>query len=84
MIKTKEGAASVEGNSDELLADLATVVRTVKETLMEAEKEEFVKKQIGLAVKIGSMNEEEFNKTINEPVSTFINELLGGIFDEDK
>lgn len=84
MIKTKEGAASVEGNSDELLADLATVVRTVKETLMEAEKEEFVKKQIGLAVKIGLMNEEEFNKTINEPVSTFINELLGGIFDEDK
>lgn len=84
MIKAKEGAVSVEGTSDELLADLATVVRTVKETLMEAEKEEFVKKQIGLAVKIGLMNEEEFNKKINEPVSTFINELLGGIFDEDK
>jgi hypothetical protein len=44
MIKAKEGAVSVKGTSVELLADLSTAVRAVKETLMEKEKEEFVKK----------------------------------------
>ena len=44
MIKAKEGADSVKGTAVELLADLSTSVRAVKETLMEKEKEEFVKK----------------------------------------
>lgn len=87
MIKAKEGAVSVKGTSVELLADLSTAVRAVKETLMEKEKEEFVKKQIDYAVKIGLMNDSEFEKEAKKTkkaVSTFINELLGGIFDEDK
>ena len=88
MIKAKEGAVSVKGTSVELLADLSTAVRAVKETLMETEKEEFVKKQIDYAVKIGLMNDSEFEKEVKKKtkkaVSTFINELLGGIFNEDE
>lgn len=88
MIKAKEGAVSVKGTSVELLADLSTSVRAVKETLMETEKEEFVKKQIDYAVKIGLMNDSEFEKEVkekrNKVVSKFIDDLLGGLFDEDK
>lgn len=84
MIKAKEGAVFVKGTSVELLADLSTAVRAVKETLMEKEKEEFVKKQIDYAVKIGLMNDSEFEKEAKKAVSTFINELLGGIFNEDE
>lgn len=46
MIEAKEGAVSVKGTSVELLADLSTAVRAVKETLMETEKEEFVKNRL--------------------------------------
>lgn len=88
MIKAKEGVVSVEGTVSELVADLAVAVRAVKETLMEAEKEEFVKKQIDYAVKIGLMNDSQFEKEVKEKgkkvVSKFIDDLLGGIFDEDK
>lgn len=44
MIKAKEGAISVEGNGIELLADLSTAVRAVKETLMKTEKRGICKK----------------------------------------
>lgn len=88
MIEAKEGAVSVKGTSVELLADLSIAVRAVKETLMETEKEEFVKKQIDYAVKIGLMNDSQFEKEVKEKrkkvVSKFIDDLLGGIFDEDK
>jgi hypothetical protein len=88
MIEAKEGAVSVKGTSVELLADLSTAVRAVKETLMETEKEEFVKKQIDYAVKIGLMNDSQFEKEVKEKgkkvVSKFIDDLLGGLFDEDK
>lgn len=60
MIKAKEGKVSVEGTPIELLADLAVVVRAVKDTLMEEETEKSVKQKIDEAVKIGLMNEEEF------------------------
>lgn len=80
------GKITLEGSKAELISDLAVIVRGIKVAIMEDDKEteESVKQDIDEAVKIGLMNEEEFNKTINEPVSTFINELLGGIFDEDK
>ena len=88
MIEAKEGAVSVKGTSVELLADLSTAVRAAKETLMETEKEEFVKKQIDYAVKIGLMNDSQFEKEVKEKgkkvVSKFIDDLLGGLFDEDK
>lgn len=88
MIETKEGTVSVKGTSIELLADLSIAVRAVKETLMETEKEEFVKKQIDYAVKIGLMNDSQFEKEVKEKgkkvVSKFIDDLLGGLFDEDK
>lgn len=88
MIEAKEGAVSVKGTSVELLADLSTAVRVVKETLMETEKEEFVKKQIDYAVKIGLMNDSQFEKEVKEKgkkvVSKFIDDLLGWLFDEDK
>ena len=66
MIKTKDGAVSVKGTAVELLADLSTSVRAVKETLMEKEKEEFIKKQIDYAVKIGLMNDSQFEKEVKE------------------
>lgn len=66
MIKAKEGAVYVKGTAVELLADLSTSVRAVKETLMEKEKEEFVKKQIDYAVKIGLMNDSQFENEVKE------------------
>lgn len=88
MIKAKDGAVSAEGTSSELLADLSTVVRAVKDALMEEEKEESVKKQIDYAVKVGLMNDGEFEnemkKKAKEAALAFIDGLLGGLFDEDK
>ncbi len=90
MIETKMGEITLKGNKAELIADLAVVVRGIKETIMEdgKETEESVKQEIDEAVKIGLMNEEEFKtiqkEKIKEVVSTFIDDLFGGIFDEDK
>lgn len=90
MIETKMGEITLKGGKAELIADLAVIIRGIKETIMEdgKETEESVKQEIDEAVKIGLMNEEEF-KTIQkeknkEVVSTFIDDLFGGIFDEDK
>lgn len=88
MIKAKDGAVSVEGTVSELVADLAVVVRAVKETLMEEEKEESVKKQIDYAVKLGLMNDGEFEEEVKKKTKKvaleFVDKLLGGLFDEDK
>lgn len=90
MIETKMGEITLKGSKAELIADLAVVVRGIKETIMEDGKktEESVKQEIDEAVKIGLMNEEEFkaiqNKKIKEAASALINGLLGGLFDEDK
>lgn len=67
MINTKAGELTLKGNKAELIADLAVVVRGIKEAIMEngKETEESVKQEIDEAVKIGLMNEEEF-KTIQK------------------
>lgn len=90
MIETKMGEITLKGSKAELIADLAVVIRGIKETIMEdgKETEESVKREIDEAVKIGLMNEEEF-KTIQkeknkEVVKTLFGDLLGGLFDEDK
>lgn len=47
MIKTKEGELTIKGNKVELMADLAVVVRGIKEAIMNgAETEESVKYEI--------------------------------------
>lgn len=90
MIETKMGEITLKGSKAELIADLAVIVRGIKESIMEDEKEteESAKQEIDEAVKIGLMNEEEFkaiqNKKIKEAASALINGLLGGLFDEDK
>lgn len=90
MIETKMGEITIKGSKAELIADLAVVVRGIKETIMEDGKktEESVKQEIDEAVKIGLMNEEEFKtiqkEKIKEVVKTLFGELLGGLFDEDK
>lgn len=90
MIETKMGEITLKGGKAELIADLAVIIRGIKETIMEdgKETEESVKQEIDEAVKIGLMNEEEFKtiqkEKIKEVVSTFIDDLFGGIFDEDK
>lgn len=90
MINTKAGELTLKGSKTELIADLAVIVRGIKESIMEDDKvtEESVKQEIDEAVKIGLMNEEEFEtvqkEKIKEVVSTFIDDLLGGLFDEDK
>lgn len=90
MIETKMGEITLKGSKAELIADLAVVVRGIKETIMEDGKktEESVKQEIDLAVKIGLMNEEEFKtiqkEKIKEVVKTLFDDLLGGLFDEDK
>ena len=67
MIETKMGEITLKGSKAELIADLAVIVRGIKETIMEDGKktEESVKQEIDEAVKIGLMNEEEF-KTIQK------------------
>lgn len=61
MIKTKEGEITIKGDKAELLADLATIIRVLKETFVESkETEESVKQQINDIVKVGLMNESEF------------------------
>ena len=59
MIETKMGEVTLKGSNVELIADLAVVVRGIKETIMEGgkETEESVKQEIDEAVKIGLMNE---------------------------
>lgn len=90
MIKTEKGELTLKGSKAELVADLAVIVRGIKEAIMENDKktEESVKQEIDEAVKIGLMNEEEFKtiqkEKIKEVVKTLFDELLGGLFDEDK
>lgn len=86
MINTKAGELTLKGSKAELIADLAVIIRGIKVTIMEDDKEteESVKQDIDKAVKVGLMNEEEFNKKIKEPVTTLIKDLFGGLFDEDK
>lgn len=90
MIETKMGKITLKGSKAELIADLAVVVREIKETIMEdgEETEESVKHEIDEAVKIGLMNEEEFEtvrKEKNKEIAkTLFGELFGGLFDEDK
>ena len=89
MIETKMGEITLKGSKAELIADLAVIVRGIKETIMEDGKktEESVKQEINEAVKIGLMNEEEFKtiqkEKIKEVVKTLFDDLLGGLFDED-
>lgn len=80
------GKITLEGSKAELISDLAVIVRGIKVAIMEDDKEteESVKQDIDEAVKVGLMNEEEFNKKIKEPVTTLIKDLFGGLFDEDK
>lgn len=90
MIETKMGEITLKGSKAELTADLAVVVRGIKEAIMEdgKETEESVKQEIDEAVKIGLMNEKEFEtvrkEKIKEVVKTLFDDLLGGLFDEDK
>lgn len=90
MIETKMGEITLKGSKAELIADLAVVVRGIKEAIMEDDKEteESAKHEIDEAVKIGLMNEEEFKtiqkEKIKEVVKTLFDDLLGWIFDEDK
>lgn len=90
MINTKTGELTLKGDKAELIADLAVIVRGIKEAIMQDGKEtkESVKQEIDEAVKIGLMNEEEFEavrkEKIKEIAKTLVGELLGGLFDEDK
>lgn len=84
------GKITLEGSKAELISDLAVIVRGIKVTIMEDDKEteESVKQDIDKAVKVGLMNEEEFRtfqkEKIKEAASAFVDGLLGGLFDEDK
>lgn len=90
MIETKKGKITLKGSKAELIADLGVVVRGIKETIMEDDKEteESVNQEINEAVKIGLLNEEEFEavkkEKMKEIAKILFGELFGGIFDEDK
>lgn len=90
MINIKVGELTLKGSKAELIADLAVIVRGIKATIMEDDKEteESVKQDIDKAVKVGLMNEEEFltfqKEKIKEAASAFVDGLLGGLFNEDK
>lgn len=84
MIKAKEGEITIKGDKAELLADLATIIRVLKETFVESkETEESAKQQINGTVKVGLMNESEFKTHMKKAVA-MLDKILGGLFDEDK
>lgn len=68
MIETKTGKITLKGSKEELIADLAVVVRGIKEAIMEDDKEteESANQEINEAVKIGLLNEEEFEAVKKE------------------
>ena len=90
MINTKAGELTLKGSKAELIADLAVIVHGIKKSIMEDSKktEESVKQDINEAVKIGLMNEEEFETVRKEKIrklqKTLFCELFGGLFNEDK
>lgn len=90
MIETKAGEITLKGSKAELIADLSVIVRGIKESIMEDNKEteESAKQEIDEAVKVGLMNEEEFRtfqkEKIKEAASAFVDGLFRGLFDEDK
>ena len=86
MINTKAGELTLKGSKTELIADLAVIVRGIKESIIEDDKvtEESVKQEIDEAVKIGLMNEEEFETVRKEKIKEIAKTLFGGLFDEDK
>ena len=90
MIETKAGEITLKGSKAELIADLAVIVRGIKETsgFCFQNTEKSVKQEIDEVVKIGLMNEEEFKtiqkEKIKEVVKTLFGDLIGGLFDEDK
>ena len=79
MIETKMGEITLKGSKAELIADLAVIVRGIKETIMEngKETEESVKQEINEAVKIGLMNEEEFKTIQKEKIKEVVKTLFG-------
>ena len=89
-MRQKQGEITLKGGKAEILADLAVVVRGIKEAIMEDDKEteESVNQEINEAVKIGLLNEEEFEavrkEKIKEMAKSLFGELFGGLFDEDK
>lgn len=61
MIETKMGEITLKGGKAELIADLAVVVRGIKEAIMNgSETEESAKQQINEAVKVALLNDKEF------------------------
>ena len=79
MIKTKMGEITLKGSKAELIADLAVIVRGIKEAIMEdgKETEESVKQEIDEAVKIGLMNEKEFETVRKEKIKEVVKTLFG-------
>ena len=79
MIEAKMGEITLKGSKAELIADLAVIVRGIKETIMEngKETEESVKQEINEAVKIGLMNEEEFKTIQKEKIKEVVKTLFG-------
>ena len=78
MIETKMGEITLKGSKAELIADLAVVIRGIKETIMEdgKETEESVKQEIDEAVKIGLMNEEEFKTIQKEKIKEVVKNII--------
>lgn len=62
MIETKMGELTLKGGKAELIADLAVIVRGIKEAIMEDDKEaeESAKREIDEAVKVALLSDEEF------------------------
>mgnify|MGYP007026051468 CR=1 FL=1 len=78
MINTKAGELTLKGRKAEIIADLAVIVHGIKESIMEDSKEteESVKRDINEAVKIGLMNEEEFETVRKEKIKEIAKTLV--------
>lgn len=78
MINTKQGEITLKGGKAEILADLAVVVRGIKEAIMEDDKEteESAKQEIDEAVKIGLLNEEEFEAVKKEKIKEIAKNII--------
>lgn len=90
MIKSNKGEVTLNGDNFELEMDLALIVRTFIDC-NEEHGVDFMKKRVMKAVEMGFMDEEEFDKRINEIIKETLKgdgiakglveliEILGGI-----
>ena len=68
MIRSKHGKTQISGTTVEVFADFTTIIRTMKNALVEEMGEEDLRKKILNAVDDGLLSEEDLSKKIADKI----------------